>query len=129
MKLQGILLAALACLASTPAFAKSWSGFLVDSTCYAAEERSVNPEYIYNHTYRDTDQEIRVCSPNARTKSFSIVGDDGFGLRLDPAGNAKAAEIVQQTGKKNRLEVTVTGETSKDAIEVDSLALVERSEK
>jgi|ERR1700691_1987532 hypothetical protein len=123
MKLQGIGLAALVCLAAAPAFANSWSGYLVDSRCYAAEERSVNPNYTYNHAYRDTDEEIRICSPNAKTKSFSIVGHDGFGHALDPVGNEKAAAIVQQKGNKHRLKVAVTGEMSKSAIEVSSLAI------
>jgi hypothetical protein len=125
MKLQGIGVIAIICLAATPVLAGSWSGFLVDSRCYASEERSVNPNYTYNHAYRDTTQEIRVCTPNAKTKSFSVVGHDGFGLRLDPVGNAKAAEIVQQSGKKHRFKVIVTGEKSKNAIEVGSLSLTQ----
>jgi hypothetical protein len=125
MKLRGIGVAVIVCLVATCALAKSWSGFLVDSRCYASEERSVNPNYTYNHAYRDTDQEIRVCSPNVKTKFFSIVGQDGFGVRLDPNGNAKAAEIVQQSGKKHRFKVSVTGEKSKDAIEVGALSFAQ----
>lgn len=123
MKLQRIGLAALIFLAATPAFANTWSGVLVDSRCYAAEERSVNPNYTYNHAYRDSDLEIRMCSPNAKTKSFSVVVHSGFGFRLDPAGSERAAEIVRQIGTKHRVNVTVTGEMSKDGIEVGSISV------
>jgi len=122
MKTQRIGIAALVCMAAMPALANSWSGYLVDSRCYASEERSVSPNYTYNHAYRDTDNEIRMCSPNAKTKSFSIVVHSGFGFRLDPVGNEMAAELVQRLGKKRRLEVTVTGEMGKDLIEVGSLS-------
>lgn len=110
-------------MAAIPASANSWSGVLVDSRCYAAEERSVNPNYTYNHAYRDTDQEIRVCSPNAKTKSFSVVVHSGFGFKLDAAGSARAAEIIQEKGTKHRLYVTVTGEMSKEGIEVGSISV------
>ena len=123
MKPQGIWLAALICLAPAPACAKTWSGVLVDSRCYAAEERSVNPNYTYNHAYRDTDQEIRICSPSTKTKSFSVVVHSGFGFKLDPAGSERAAEIVRQMGTKHRVQVTVTGEMSKDGIEVGSISV------
>jgi hypothetical protein len=123
MKLQRIGFTALACLAATPAFANTWSGILVDSRCYASEERSVNPNYTYNHAYRDTDEEIRVCSPNAKTKSFSIVVHSGYGFKLDPAGSERAAEIVRQKGTKHRVNVTITGEMSKDGIEVGSISV------
>ena len=122
MKIQRIGIAALVCMAATPALANSWSGYLVDSRCYASEERSVNPNYTYNHAYRDADNEIRICSPNAKTKSFSIVVHSGFGFRLDPVGNEMAAELVRRMDKKHRLEVTVTGQKGKDLIEVSSLS-------
>ena len=123
MNLRGIGLAVLVCLAAIPASANSWSGFLVDSSCYEAEERSVNPNYTFNHAYRDTGLEIQICTPSAKTKSFSLVEHGGFGFRLDPVGNARAAEIVQKAGKKRLVEVTVTGEMSKHAIEVGSISL------
>jgi len=123
MKLPMIGLAALACLAATPAFAKSWSGFLVDSNCYESEERNKGPNDTLNYVNRDKDREVQYCSPNTKTKSFTIVDHDGMGFRLDTAGNAKAAEIVPKTGKRHALEVTVTGEMSKNAIEVASITI------
>lgn len=114
--------AALICLAAMPAFANSWTGYLVDAGCYAAEERSVNPSFATNHAYRDTDMEIKSCTPSAKTKKFAVVVHSGYGFKLDPVGNAKAAEIIQQTGRKHPVQVVVTGEKSKDSIEVGSIS-------
>jgi hypothetical protein len=72
---------------------------------------------------RDGNMEIRLCSPKAKTKSFSVVLPDGLNLKLDAAGNAKAAELIQETGKKAPITVAITGETSKDTIKVDSIAM------
>jgi hypothetical protein len=123
MKLLMIGLAALVCLAARPGFAKSWSGFLVDSNCYESEERNVNPWDTETYVDRDRDWEIRYCSPNTKTKSFTIVDHNGMSFRLDTAGNAKAGELIRKAGKKNFLEVTVNGEMSKDELKVYSISV------
>jgi hypothetical protein len=51
----------------------------------------VNPNDTLTSVDRDTNREIRYCSPNAKTKSFTVVQSDGLNFRLDFAGNAKAA--------------------------------------
>ena len=43
----------LICLASTLSFAGTWSGLLVDSRCYEAEERNVNPTDTLTSVDRD----------------------------------------------------------------------------
>jgi len=118
-----LMFGALFCLGSTLAFAGSWSGALVDPKCYDALERNANPRDTLIYVDRDTNQEIRYCSPNAKTKVFGIVQSDGLRLRFDSAGNTKAAELVKQTGNKPRFTVTVTGEMSKDLINVDTILL------
>jgi hypothetical protein len=122
---QTVLLAALLCLRSVPVLAESWTGALVDSNCYASEEGNVNPfdpPFNVNH---DRGFEIRACRPSARTKSFAVVDSDGQSFKLDPSGNAKAAELVRQAGKKSRLDVMVTGEKHKDTVRVNSISLIE----
>jgi hypothetical protein len=115
--------AALCFLASALAFAESWTGALVDPKCYEALERNVNPTDTLTHVDRDTNQEIRYCSPNAKTMSFGIVQQDGTSLWFDSAGNAKAAELVRTTRKKYRFEVVVAGEISGNRIKVDSISV------
>jgi hypothetical protein len=72
---------------------------------------------------RDGNREIRYCSPSAKTKSFTVVQADGPALKLDSAGNAKAAGLVPKTGKRSRLFVAITGELENNAIKVDSISI------
>jgi hypothetical protein len=114
--------ATLLFLSSTFSFAGSWAGALVDSKCYAAEERNVNPTDTLTSVDRDRNSEIRYCSPRTKTKSFAIVLPEGTALKLDAAGDAKAAELVRATGKKSLFNVAVTGERDKNTIKVDSIS-------
>jgi hypothetical protein len=114
-------LLALFYLSSSLSFAGTWSGFLVDSHCYEAAERNVNPTDTLTSVDRDGNSEIRRCSPRAKTKSFAVVQSVGPSFKLDSVGNATAAELVRQTAKKSRLQVTVTGEMTKDTVKVDSI--------
>jgi hypothetical protein len=116
-------LAALFCLSAALGFARIWTGALVDSKCYASEERNVNPTDTLTSVDRDGNREIRYCTPRAKTKSFAIVQADGTIVALDSAGNAKAAELVRATGKQSRFIVAVTGALSKDTISVESITI------
>lgn len=113
-------LAALACLSSALGLAESWSGTLVDSRCWDSEENNIKDTSIY--VDRDRNLEVRACSPKAKTKSFAIVLPDGLNLKLDSAGNAKAADLVQKIGKQSTPRVLVTGETDRNVIKVDSIS-------
>jgi|SRR5580698_4353088 hypothetical protein len=92
----------LLCLSSALSFAETVSGFLVNSKCYAAEERNVNPADTETYVDRDGNLEIRHCRPRAKTK---------------------AAELVRQSGKKSRYDVAVVGGISKHTIQVESISL------
>jgi len=112
-------LAAIASLSSALGLAESWSGTLVDSKCWNTEENNTKGVSVY--VDRDRNMEVRLCSPKANTKSFALVLPDGYTLKLDASGNAKAAGIIQSTGRKSPVMVAVTGETSNNAIKVDSI--------
>lgn len=116
--------AALLAFSFAVSFAETWSGYLVDSKCYAAEERNVNPTDTETYVDRDGASEIRYCSPRLKTKSFAVVEPEGDVVQLDSSGNAKAAELVRNLGKKHVVIVTVTGELIAKAIKVDSIAAV-----
>jgi hypothetical protein len=118
-----IRFAALLCVFSAVSFAGTWTGTLVDSRCYASEERNVNPTDTLTYVDRDGNREVRYCSPRAKTKSFAVVQADGTIVSLDSAGNAKAAELVRAAGKQSRFAVGVTGTLSKDTISVDSITM------
>jgi hypothetical protein len=118
-----VRIAALVCFSSALSFAESWSGALVNSKCWAAEERNVNPTDTTTYVDRDRNLEIRLCSPNAKTKSFAVVQPDGLSFQLDAAGNTKAAELIRQTGKGSVFTVAITGERMKNTIKVDSISI------
>jgi hypothetical protein len=112
----------LVCFSSALSFAGSWSGVLVNSKCWAAEERNVNPTDTTTFVDRDRNLEIRFCTPNAKTKSFAVVLPDGLSFQLDAAGNTKAADLVRQSGKESVFAVAVTGEMIKNTVRVDSIS-------
>jgi hypothetical protein len=116
-------LIALLCLSSAPGYAGTWSGTLVDSKCYANEERNVNPNDTLTAVDRDQNQMIRYCAPSAKTKTFAVVRHDGLIFNLDSAGSVKAAELVRKVGKKSRFAVVVNGEVSGHKIKVDSISM------
>ena len=113
-------LATLLLLASTLGFADTWSGVLVDSKCYASEQTNVNKDATT--VDRDMNSELRYCSPSAKTKNFGLVLPNWDSLRFDSAGNAKAAELVRTTQKGSLLGVKVTGERSKNTIDVGAIS-------
>jgi hypothetical protein len=112
------------CFASALAMGESWTGVLVDSKCYAAEERNVNPTDTSTAVDTDKSMEIRRCSPKAKTNSFAIIRPEGQVLQLDAGGNAKAAGLVRTSGRKAPLRVALTGEMSGQAVKVGSISLV-----
>jgi hypothetical protein len=116
------ILLALICLSVAPAMAATWFGALVDSGCYAARARNVDPNDTLTSVDQDTNEEIRYCSPGAKTKNFGLVDPQGEVCRLDAVGDRKAVEIVRQTGKSSRLRVSVTGELSGKTLKVNSMS-------
>jgi hypothetical protein len=117
-----IPLAILIALSAAPGFARTWTGSLVDSKCYAAMERNANPTTTLQDVNRDRLFEIRYCHPSPKTKSFTLVDYDGQSVNLDDAGDAKASALVQSLGKRRYYEVDVTGQLVGKAIQVDSIS-------
>jgi len=111
---------ALLCLTAALGFAQSWPGYLVDSRCYKSDQtnHNDNPSTVE----RDMNLELRQCSPNGKTKDFALVLPDWSSLKLDAAGNAKAAEIVRNPANKMPLAVTASGERVNGTLKVSSIA-------
>ena len=59
--------AALLCFSFGFGFAANWSGFLVDSRCFANRERNVNPTDTLTAVDRDQNSELRYCSPDRKS--------------------------------------------------------------
>jgi len=111
----------LSLVASGLGFAQSMSGFLVDSKCFAAMERNVNPTDTMTNVDRDRNWEIRYCAPNSKSKTLALVDADGLRYKLDAAGNEKALELVRNTKEKKYFEVDVDGDVNGYTIEVESI--------
>ena len=116
-------IAVLACLSSSLGLAERWSGTLVDSRCWDSEENNTRATSTY--VDRDSNLEIQLCSPKAKTKSFVVVLPDGLSFRLDAAGNERAAELVRKSDKRNAITVLIAGETSGNTIKVDSISFAQ----
>jgi hypothetical protein len=116
-------LAASVGLFTTLSFAGTWSGALVNSKCFSSEARNTRATSVY--VDRDTNSEIRACTPNSKTTSFAIVDQNGQSYRLDAAGNAKAVALVQTTGKQPILHVAATGQMSGKRLQVTTLSITQ----
>jgi hypothetical protein len=115
-------LAALLCLGCTLGLAQTWYGALVSSKCYDSLERNHSPDDTLTSVDRDRHGEILYCAPNAKTKSFGVVLDDGSRLKFDSAGDAQAADFVRRTGKKPIFLVNVTGQINRHVVSVSSIS-------
>ena len=105
----------LLCL-STVGFAGTWSGYLVDSRCYADERNNVT--WDDNSFGDDMSMEVRECVATSKTKHFAIVLSDWTMLKLDAAESDKAATIAHNVARKASTPycVTVVGVRRKDMI-------------
>ena len=101
-KLTGLFL-----LGSAMCLAESWTGRLVDAACIDRQA----------HTSPTAS-----CEPTRSTTVFAVSLPDGKVVKLDSAGNAKAAEAVA-TGKPGAVNVTITGAMSGDTVKVESLEI------
>lgn len=118
----GILLAALGFFGALAAFSDvNQFGYLVNSDCYESVSGNADPRST-STVDRDMDWSIKYCAPNAKTKSFGLVQQGWHMFKLDPAGNAKAAEFIQKAGKKKIYLVTITGEKENNVLKVDTIS-------
>jgi hypothetical protein len=96
-------------------FAGTWSGYLVSSRCYQSAMN--NGSQDAGIVGRDINMALRQCAATYETKNFAIVQNDWTSLKLDAAGNQKAAAIVHSAPKRSALScVTVHGVRHKNMI-------------
>jgi hypothetical protein len=101
---------AVASVFTALAVAETWSGSLVDASCTAEKKSGAE------------------CAPTSSTSSFALVLADGKIVKLDAAGNTKAADALKNSAdrskdpdKKAAVRASVTGSMSGDMIQVESL--------
>jgi hypothetical protein len=98
------------CLGSLLCLAESWSGKVVDAACKDQAAAAPAPAPAAN-----------ACEPTASTVSFGIELSDGKVLKLDSAGNSKAAEAVKNNAGKSSLQATVTGSMEGQTVKVETI--------
>jgi len=104
-------LSAFLAVVSVLAFAETFSGKLIDASC--ADQ-----------------QKTEACTPTGSTSAFAI-NASGKVLKLDAAGNTKAAEAMKNRensadrakNPNRQITATVQGTVSEDVIKVDSIEL------
>jgi hypothetical protein len=121
------LLSCAVLLVCSSVLAQSWSGYLVDASCYQMRVQNNNPGNEDDAANRDHDLDVRLCVPDEKTKQFIFVDHDSLSFKLDDQGNAKARELlhnsVQSSKKKSDyIPVKITGQTQNGVLKVDSIA-------
>jgi len=120
MKSAAIRFAVLLLIISPVSFAaESWSGLLVDSTCYDTVHQNTQ-----RWDTRDTTLDVELCAPNAKTRSFALVQKGSQTFKFDSAGDTKAAELVRKTANGTPYFVTVIGEREQNILKVDSISML-----
>lgn len=96
---------------ATLALAETWSGRLVDATCYEQEKGAA------------------ACNPTSTTTSFALLTSNQI-LRLDDNGNAKAAQEIRSRAERsadpNQMQVSahtakITGTKTGDVLNVEKI--------
>lgn len=105
-------IAAMASLFSAFCFAETWTGKLVDASCYMQNERKSS-----------NTATTASCAPSAATTSFGIQTSDGKFYQLDSTGNGKAVAAMKTDYRKDNATVTGTIESNGKTLKVDSLDL------
>ena len=115
----------LAGLTSLPGLPVNWSGWLVESRCYVSldNNRSDLPSYVN----WDRMGSIKYCSPNQKTKSFTIVEQSGLSVKLDPVGNEKAMALLRDTTKRTPYTADINGEMNGHRIKVNTISIANRA--
>jgi hypothetical protein len=72
----------------------------------------------------DPDSHTRDCALKCAGSGFGIVTRDQHFLKFDAAGNAKVAEALKASTKKDHLRVNVTGDVQGDTLKVASVTLL-----
>jgi hypothetical protein len=72
----------------------------------------------------DPDSHTRECALKCAASGFGIVTPDNKFLKFDSDGNAKIAEALKASDKKDHLRVDVSGDVQGDTLRVTSIRLL-----
>ena len=72
----------------------------------------------------DPDSHTRACALKCAASGFGIVTKDKQFLKFDAVGNAKIADALKASDKKDHLRVDVSGDVQGDTLKVTSIKLL-----
>jgi hypothetical protein len=72
----------------------------------------------------DPDSHTRACALKCAASGFGIVTKDKQFLKFDAEGNAKVADALKASDKKDHLRVDVSGDVQGDTLKVTSIKLL-----
>ena len=107
-----LTLLVLPAMLSTIALAESWSGALLDATCY---DRQIQQS-------QNAEKAADACMATGQTSSFALSAS-GKVFKLDSAGNSKASSAI-----KNRAERSAPEKGGPGQVQAKTTATVEGSE-
>jgi hypothetical protein len=93
---------------------KTYTGTIVDASCSEASALTASPA-----NSKAKSDVLKHCQPNASTKSYALLTDDGNFLTLDDTGNSQVT--AQFTEKKKNMKASVTGTAEGNTLKVQSL--------
>ena len=108
-------------LGSVLCLAETWSGKVVDAAC---KDQAAAPAPAPSaQSAQPGGQVANACEPTASTVAFGIELSDGRVLKLDSAGNTKAAEVMKTNAGKSSLQATVTGSLDGQTVKVETIEI------
>ena len=111
--------ATILCFAGVCSYAETWTGKLVDATCY---DSKATPSSATEKTkLGNVDKD---CAPTASTTTYAIHVNGKF-YKLDSSGNAKIGADLKsgaiKADKDGDVHASVTGSLSGDTVTVDTV--------
>jgi hypothetical protein len=95
--------------------------------CFAADTYKDVPVVDVNCSKKvsaDPDSHTRECALKCAASGFGIVTQDQKFLKFDADGNARVAEALKASAKKDHLRVDVSGDVQGDTLKVTSIKLL-----
>jgi len=107
------------CLGAAFSYAESWTGKVLDASCYDAQKT------------KPSENLARACAPTASTTDFAIQTADGKVYKVSSGNSEFANDIRSGVLKKDKdgdIHATITGSREGEMVKVDSINL-EKKEK
>lgn len=118
-----LTLLVLPAIFATMALAESWSGTLIDASCYDRQAQQAPTKGEVSPTA------LEACAPTSQTSQFALEAN-GKVFKLDSAGNSKAATAMKSHAERStgapgkastKVMATVEGTESGGTIKADRI--------